>query len=67
MVMFKNFNSPLKGMARIEQVEQKSKRIKGGDNNKVFLYLGTFFIMAVSLSIGILVVMYFLIKLDYSF
>ena len=53
-------------MARIEQVEQKNKRIKGG-NNKVFFYIGTFFITAASLSIGILVVMYFLVKLNYSF
>lgn len=70
MVMFKDFNSSLKGMARIEQVEQKNKRIKVGNNNsnnKVFLYVGTFFIMAASLSIGILIVMYFLIKLDGSF
>ena len=58
-------------MARIEQVEQKNKRIKVGNNNsnnnRVFLYVGTFFIMAASLSIGILIVMYFLIKLDGSF
>jgi hypothetical protein len=69
--MSKEFNRSLKVMARIEQVEQKNKRIKVGNNNsnnnKVFLYLGTFFIMAASLSIGILIVMYFLIKLDGSF
>ncbi|MGZ9735664.1 hypothetical protein [Flavobacterium sp. GNP002] len=69
--MSKEFNRALKVMARIEQVEQKNKRIKVGNNNsnnnKVFLYVGTFFIMAASLSIGILIVMYFLIKLDGSF
>ena len=69
--MSKEFNRSLKVMARIEQVEQKNKRIKVGNNNsnnnKVFLYVGTFFIMAASLSIGILIVMYFLIKLDGSF
>ncbi len=58
-------------MARIEQLEQKNKRIKVGNNNsnnnQVFLYVGTFFIMAASLSIGILIVMYFLIKLEGSF
>jgi hypothetical protein len=69
--MSKEFNRSLKVMARIEQVEQKNKRIKVGNNNsnnnRVFLYVGTFFIMAASLSIGILIVMYFLIKLDGSF
>ena len=69
--MSKEFNRALKVMARIEQVEQKNKRIKVGNNNsnnnKVFLYVGTFFIMAASLSIGFLIVMYFLIKLDGSF
>jgi hypothetical protein len=69
--MSKEFNRALKVMARIEQVEQKNKRIKVGNNNsnnnKVFLYVGTFFIMAASLSIGILIVMYFLIKVDGSF
>ena len=69
--MSKEFNRALKVMARIEQVEQKNKRIKVGNNNsnnnKVFLYVGTFFIMAASLSIGFLIVMYFFIKLDGSF
>ena len=67
MVRSKEFNTALKGMARTGQIEQKSKRIKVGNNNKVFLYVGTFFIMAASLSIGILIVMYFLIKLDVFF
>lgn len=69
--MSKEFNRALKVMARIEQLEQKNKRIKVGNNNsnnnQVFLYVGTFFIMAASLSIGILIVMYFLIKLEGSF
>lgn len=57
--MSKEFNTAL--MARIEQVERNNKWIKVGDkNNKIFLYIGTFFIMAVSLSIGILIVLYFL-------
>ena len=64
--MSKEFNRVLKAMARIDQVAQKNNRIKV-ENNKVFLYVGTFFIVAASLSTGILIIMYFLIKLDGSF
>lgn len=57
--MSKKFNTVL--MVRIEQVERNNKWIKvGNKNNKIFLYIGTFFIMAVCLSVGILVILYFL-------
>lgn len=65
--MSKEFNRALKAMDRIDQVAQKNNRIKVENNNKVFLYVGTFFIVAASLSTGILIIMYFLIKLDGSF
>ncbi|MFM2369647.1 MAG: hypothetical protein RL619_1957 [Bacteroidota bacterium] len=55
-------------MGATEHVKQNNKQSVIKDrNNRVFLYLGTFFVMIASLSIGVLILMFFLIKLKEIF
>ena len=52
-------------MSISEQLKQNNKQIEIDDrNNRLFLYLGTFFVMVVTLSIGVLILMFFLVGLN---